>query len=148
MILREIKTAADCDFVTECYRDWGFPIYPIDVRNWAIRYKSRPFEEQGRICDIDGPKGFVLYQKSGALVTIYEMCVHPYDRGKGIGKQIWQAMFQDFQKEGVVVGEFEARPGIVADKILGGQFENVGNTEGKFNPLVKGRVTVDNEYLR
>ena len=149
MILREPRlTREDCRFIAECYVDWPEskgPVYEQEVKLWIKRYRTRD-GEKGLVGEVGGlPVGFLLYASSFYVAVIYELVVHPDLRSMGHGRSMWRELKDKLTSEGVVVAEFEAIPGIVADKTTNGPFLKVSEGVGEHTglPTVKGRVTAD-----
>jgi len=147
MILRT-PNYNDCEFISECYENWVETdkgrVFPVDVRNWIKHWRKTSNIEQGLIGELDGsPVGVVIFSKAESTSTIYEIVVKRL--GVGHGKGMWLALRDRLVSEGVVVADFEALPGVIADKTLRGDFEKIGESIGSKTglPLVKGRVTAD-----
>ncbi len=150
----------DYKFVYEAYGAEG---KYGDEFNWPFDEKG-PFTLQRAIksiqqwlrtdnnesCLILDTLGLITYRKNTTVVVVDNILVHPLHRGQGHGTTMAKFLFNKMISEGVVVGEFDALPGIYADKISSGQFEKVsegkrshghGNSTGL--PLITGRVTAD-----
>lgn len=150
MILREPEYE-DCEFIASCYEDWPRSrkgrVFPVDVRNWINRFRFRA-DEKGLVGEVDGaPVGFVLFEQNLFVAKIYEIAVPIALRGMGHGKTMWRLLYDKMASEGVVVAEFEAIPGIIADMTLNGRFTLMGEGIGPKTglPTVKGQVTAETE---
>lgn len=151
MILREPKFS-DCEFIAECYSDWPESqrgrVFPVDVRNWIIRFRKTATIEQGLVGEVDGsPVGFVQFGQKFFGAKVYELVIHPDHRGKKYASTMWRLLKDKLVSEGVVACEFDALPGLMSDLTLNGRFKKVGEGVGLHTglPLVKGQVTADME---
>ena len=148
MILRDPEYS-DCEFIAECYEDWPASrkgrIFPTDVRDWINRYRYRD-GEKGLVAELAGERiGFILFEQNLFVSVVYEIVVIRALRGAGHGSAMLRTLKDRFVSEGVVVCEFDALPGPIADKTLAGGFRKTGEGVGTRTglPLVKGRVTAD-----
>jgi len=149
-------TKTDINLVVEAYEDWPSdePVYPEDVRRWFGRYAGRDLAmiddklvplEKGLIGEVDGqPVGFIVYQKGWFSAKVYQIVVPLRLRGNGYGSAMWRAIWALLQSEGVVVCDFDALPGPVAELVNSGRFVKTGEGVGAATglPVMKGRATM------
>ena len=146
MILRPV-TMADWQFIYESYQDWPLtnqgPITQDTVVRW-IRYWLHRDGETCLIAEEGGPVGLVVYRRNWFVMTIKNLVVHPTHRGNGHSNVIAKTLFDKVAEEGVVVAEFDAMPGPIAEKV-GEVFEFVEERQGETGVLRSGRVTQETE---
>lgn len=148
MILREPKqTREDCDFVVECYEGWPEsdkgPVYASDVRNWFRRYNHRA-GEKGLIAQRGNiPIGWVIYEQNLFVAVVYELAISATHRGRGFANEIIDLLYERLTAGGVVVAEFSALPGPIADKVSNGQFKKISEGIGAHTglPIIRGQAT-------
>jgi GNAT superfamily N-acetyltransferase len=106
-------------------------------------------DEECRIAETDVPVGLVNFRRKFAVAKIDAIVIHPFHQGQGLGSELMRELHKLLTSEGVVVAEFDALPGVIADMTLRGRFEAVGEALGERSglPLVMGRVQADNPYL-
>ena len=138
----------DCEFIADAFKQWPRTprgrVFPVDVRNWVNKYNRG--DEVGLVGEVDGqPVGFVVYASNLFVARVGSIVVHPDHQGRGYSSAMLRLVHHRLMSEGVVVIEFEAIPGVIADKTLKGQYQKVGEGIGSQTglPTVIGRATAE-----
>jgi len=143
-------TMLDHAFILECYEQWPVtetqgPITPYEVKLWIDRWMNRT-DEVCLIAEIPAKVGLVTWRQNLFVAVIDNIVIHPGVQGRGYGKRLMVALQERLVGAGVVVAEFDAIPGRVADMVVAGRFERLGEGIGKSGlPIVKGRVMAGTE---
>ena len=138
----------DHAFILECYADWPItsvqgPITADDVKRFIVRWMNH---RGGERCLID-EHGLITWRQNLFVAVVDNIVVHPESRGAGKARRMWQLLQETLVNDGVVVAEFKAIPGPIADKVMRGDFEKVSEGIGEKSglPIITGRVTADME---
>jgi len=142
-------TMLDFQFIFECYEDWPVtealgPVLESDVKDW-IRFWMNRDAETCLVWEDVVPIGLLTYRKNMFVAVVDNIVVLPSERGIGHSTRMMSALKDKLVAEGVVVAEFEAIPGRIADKTIRGDFQRIGEGIGRRSglPVVVGRVTDD-----
>jgi hypothetical protein len=95
----------------------------------------------------DEPVGLILWAQNLFVAKVYNIVVHPDQRGRGFSTDMLRMFRQKMRDEAVVAAEYEALPGLFSDRATTGQFQKVAEKVGDETglPLVVGLVTKDED---
>ena len=146
--MRSVKIS-DYQFIYECYQDWppgNLGPVTLDIAIlWTRRWMNRD-DEKVLVLDIDGPVGFIKWRQKWLIAKVDNIVVHPSHRGKGYATRMMKELHSKLAGEGVIVAEFDAIPGPIADMVLRGRFKKMDEKIGETGlPVVVGAVTWDME---
>ena len=137
----------DYPFLVECYADWPLtnlgPITVDKVAGW-IRYWLARDGEDCVIGEVDGaPVGLMIYRRNWFVLYLKNIVVHPVHRKQGHANAMVRALRDKMLADGVVVAEFDAMAGPIAEQVEKGKFNKVGESQGETGKLIRGQLTQD-----
>ena len=152
MTYRPSSSRRDVNFLVECYADWPSSDYGPMTPDRAFRNLRRWENRDGldaAVFEVDGtPVGFMLWSQNFFVCKVYDMVVHPNERGKGYSTDMTNLFRQKMRDEAVVAAEFDALPdNRIANKVKAGRFKKTGEKVGEQTglPLVGARVTTEDD---
>jgi len=146
VILRPVSMH-DHRFILECNEDWPVtdrgPATSDSVTRWIRRWMYRDGETCLVATENATQVGYICYRQNLVCCKVDYLLVHPFHRGKGKSSEIVRLLRDKLIKEGVVVAEFDALPGVISSQIKNGKYLHVGEKKGFNGPLVVGQLTQD-----
>ncbi len=146
MILRP-PTMADHRFILETFKacvvsDRGPATEDSVIRN--IRRWLHRTDEECLIGVDNVPVGLVLFRRNMFVAQLDYVVTHPLHQQKGHANKMLQHLKDTLISQGVVVAEFDALPGPMAEKVMRGDYEKLSEGTGVHTglPTIKGREIV------